>query len=45
MEIMVSFKKISTPVDMFFNPLRVPLRINVFECSLGLAEDLVDKLS
>nr|YP_010959594.1 RNA polymerase beta subunit [Trichoglottis subviolacea]WNE91040.1 RNA polymerase beta subunit [Trichoglottis subviolacea] len=35
-----------TPVDMVFNPLGVPSRMNVgqiFECSLGLAGDLLKK--
>nr|DBA09782.1 TPA_asm: RNA polymerase beta subunit [Corydalis intermedia] len=35
-----------TPVDMVFNPLGVPSRMNVgqiFECSLGLAGDLLDR--
>nr|YP_010291112.1 RNA polymerase beta subunit [Juncus compressus]YP_010291367.1 RNA polymerase beta subunit [Juncus tenuis]ULQ66702.1 RNA polymerase beta subunit [Juncus compressus]ULQ67030.1 RNA polymerase beta subunit [Juncus tenuis] len=35
-----------TPVDMIFNPLGVPSRMNVgqiFECSLGLAGDLLKK--
>nr|YP_010998270.1 RNA polymerase beta subunit [Dracula mendozae]WPM86429.1 RNA polymerase beta subunit [Dracula mendozae] len=35
-----------TPVDMVFNPLGVPSRMNVgqiFECSLGLAGDLLNK--
>ncbi|KAL4180949.1 hypothetical protein AMTRI_Chr12g268670 [Amborella trichopoda] len=35
-----------TPVDMIFNPLRVPSRMNVgqmFECSLGLTGDLLDR--
>nr|YP_010457873.1 RNA polymerase beta subunit [Parnassia noemiae]UUA69323.1 RNA polymerase beta subunit [Parnassia noemiae] len=34
------------PVDMVFNPLGVPSRMNVgqiFECSLGLAGDLLDR--
>ena len=34
-----------TPVDMVFNPLGVPSRMNVgqiFECSLGLAGGLLD---
>ncbi|MBA0616330.1 hypothetical protein Godav_016386 [Gossypium davidsonii] len=34
------------PVDMFFNPLGVPSRMNVgqlFECSLGLARSLLDR--
>ncbi|KAK9080982.1 hypothetical protein Scep_031015 [Stephania cephalantha] len=35
-----------TPVDMVFNPLGVPSRMNVgqiFECSLGLAGDLLNR--
>nr|YP_010269227.1 RNA polymerase beta subunit [Bulbophyllum tianguii]UIG86895.1 RNA polymerase beta subunit [Bulbophyllum tianguii] len=35
-----------TPIDMVFNPLGVPSRMNVgqiFECSLGLAGDLLKK--
>nr|UIS24076.1 RNA polymerase beta subunit [Myosurus minimus] len=35
-----------TPVDMVFNPLGVPSRMNVgqiFECSLGLAGNLLDR--
>ena len=35
-----------TPVDMVFNPLGVPSRMNVgqiFECSLGLAGDLLKR--
>ncbi|KAL4189042.1 hypothetical protein AMTRI_Chr08g205020 [Amborella trichopoda] len=35
-----------TPVDMVFNPLGVPSRMNVgqmFECSLGLARDPLDR--
>ncbi|CAN6455213.1 unnamed protein product [Victoria cruziana] len=38
--------KDGTPVDMVFNPLGVPLRMNVgqmFECSLGLAGDLLGR--
>ncbi|XLS64181.1 hypothetical protein HN51_024155, partial [Arachis hypogaea] len=34
------------PVDMVFNPLGVPSRMNVgqiFECSLGLAGDMLDR--
>nr|YP_010457429.1 RNA polymerase beta subunit [Parnassia crassifolia]UUA68611.1 RNA polymerase beta subunit [Parnassia crassifolia] len=34
------------PIDMVFNPLGVPSRMNVgqiFECSLGLAGDLLDR--
>lgn len=34
------------PVDMVFNPLGVPSRMNVgqiFECSLGLAGSLLDR--
>ncbi|RZC45332.1 hypothetical protein C5167_038304 [Papaver somniferum] len=41
----MSYLQDGTPVDMVFNPLGVPSRMNVgqiFECSLGLAGDLID---
>ncbi|ERM98365.1 hypothetical protein AMTR_s01499p00009870 [Amborella trichopoda] len=40
------YLQVGTPVDMVFNPLRVPSRMNVgqmFECSLGLTGDLLDR--
>ncbi|RWR83553.1 RNA polymerase beta subunit chloroplast [Cinnamomum micranthum f. kanehirae] len=40
------YLQVGTPVDMDFNPSRVPSRINVgqiFECSLGLAGYLFDR--
>ncbi|RZC81245.1 hypothetical protein C5167_043860 [Papaver somniferum] len=42
----MSYLQDGTPVDMVFNPLGVPSRMNVgqiFECSLGLAGDLLDR--
>ncbi|CAN6476527.1 unnamed protein product [Victoria cruziana] len=42
----MSYLQDGIPVDMVFNPLGVPSRMNVgqmFECSLGLAEDLLGR--